>query len=346
MKLHTSNEHCFATVETARDKSTLYCFSDCADTAAVRELPGKVTGIVFHGDKLLCIAQYREADTCAEYLILHAFDTALHELSSKKLTGGEHHLFSALDATAAYILHTSIGSTTLTEDDGRWFDVLMGMAFTKIDISTGERAEWELDDDSDNACSDALARLTDGYVTRVNSLCAHEGQLVLSCNVYDPDSLIETDDPDFDESTLDDGDYVEWHSFESDFVVRFEERQLSAPPAVFYSEMPCYSLMEAGWKYKILNVVSLGTKTYVATDVHILCIDSWTGGLAVSRWNNKGIYHKDEEYDDPEEYRCFYAWGEKLVFETRKDGKLLGFRACPAVFDEPDAQAWTYIRLK
>lgn len=61
------------------------------------------------------------------------------------------------------------GSTNL-EGDSRSFDEVSQLNFTKINIKTGERNEWDLDDWNDEECSNALADLTDGYVTDIEAV--------------------------------------------------------------------------------------------------------------------------------------------------------------------------------
>lgn len=349
MKLHTSNETCFVLAETGLRKHGFYTTLRCVskDGAVVtRELPGNVTGLLLRGNKLLCLAEQREK-RYKERIVLYTFDTKLQELSSEMLADGSYGLRSAMDAEYIYILDTDTTGVDLG-DDPRSCDEVCMLAFTKISIATGERTEWVLDDAEENMCHDALIDLTNGYVTGVDALHAFDGKLMLTCSVYEPGSEIESDDPDFDENALDDSDYVERHSFPETICADVDAQKLSSVHS-FYSEAQELGLKHAGALHdeSILNMVSAGTRTYVATERRFLCVDSRDGKCLVTSWHRMGMGRDGEDapHRISELYRHFYLWGNELIFENRKGGKLTGFRICLAQFEEPKAEMWRVVEL-
>lgn len=346
MKLHTSNEAHFVLADVGGERSTLYCLSK-GGTLAAHELPEKVTGLLLRGEELLCLAESRsERHTTA--IVLHGFDLDLRELSRRMLADA-HGLLSAMDGEHIYILGTDTAGVDFG-DSRRTCSRVCTLAFTRISIETGERTAWTLDDsENDDACSKALEELTDGYVTAVDALRVFDGKPMLLCSVYDPDSVAESDDPNFDENELSDSDYVELHSFAETICADVEQRALTFVHR-FYSEFPAFQCAFPAWAREetVLNALSMGSKTYVATARWFYCIDSRQGQYLVNAWGRVGLVGDDEDAPDDvsEQYRDFYAWGNELIFESRNGEKLTGFRVCPAQSEEPGAAAWRTVAVK
>lgn len=346
MKFNCSNENHFALAEQSGDNSVLYCVSNEGNTAKL-ELSEKITGLSFIDEKLYCVAHVRNKDSYGEKTVLHTFDTQLNELSLEELTEDyRYRRLSAMAGELLYILDFETGSTNL-EGDSRSFDMVSQLNFTKINIKTGERNEWDLDDWNDEECSNALADLTDGYVTDIEAVHVFDGQLMLECMVYNPDCVIETDDPDYNEDEMSDSDYVEWHSFPETICANIKEKELT-DVYCFYSEFTNpdkYKLPFSGPEQQILNAVTLGHRTYLATDFNFYCIATSDQKYAAECWYRMGYNPDDELNPKYEKYRYFYGWNDKLVFEVRQDSKIVGFRICPAAFKEPSEQEWAEVKL-
>ena len=346
MKFNCSNENHFALAEQGLDNSVLYCISNKGNTAKM-ELSEKIMGLSFLDEKLYCVAHVRNKDSYAEKIVLHTFDTQLNELSLEELTEDyQYNRLSAMAGELLYILDFENGSTSL-EVDSKSFDVVSRLNFTKINIKTGERNEWDLDDWNDAECSHALVDLISGYVTDIEAVHVFEGQLMLECMVYNPDCVIETDDPDYNEDEKSDFDYVEWHSFPETICANIKEKELT-DVYCFYSEFTNpdkYKLPFGGPEQQILNAVTLGQRTYLATDFNFYCIATSNQKYAVECWYRMGYNPDDELKTKYEKYRYFYGWNDKLIFEVREGSKIVGFRICPAVFKEPSEQKWTEVKL-
>lgn len=346
MKFNCSNENHFALAEQGLDNSVLYCVSNKGTTAKL-ELPEKIMGLSFVGEKLYCVAHVRNKDSYAEKIVLHTFDTQLNELSHEELTEDyRNDRLSAMAGELLYILNFENGST-IFEGDSRSFDVVDRLNFKKINIKTGERNEWDLDDWNDAECSNALADLTGGYVTDIEAVYAFEGQLMLECMVYNPDCVVETDNPDYNEDEMSASDYVEWHSYPETICADIEEKKLKNV-CRFYSEFADsnkYKLPFGGPEQTILNAVTLGHRTYLATDSNFYCIATSNQKYAAECWYRMGYNPDDELNPKYEKYRYFYGWNDKLVFEVRQDSKIVGFRICPAAFTEPSEQEWAEVKL-
>lgn len=344
MKLHASNETCFALAESGYRSHKLYCISKYG-TVAAHELPGHVTGLLLHGDKLLCLAEHQEKKY-EESIVLHTFDTKLQEISSKRLADGFQSFQSAMDSEYIYILGTDTASVDFG-GDMRSCDEVCALAFIKINIATGERMEWTLEDADDNICHDTLIDLTNGYVTGVTEIHAFDGKILFTCDVYDPGSEIVCDDSDFDENELDDCDYVEWHSFPEMFCADVDAQKFSSIDG-FDSNIGEFHLKRSLTSHneRILNLVSTGTKTYIATEHRFLCMDARNRNSLVMQWYHMGLDPAAGKAKLSEQYRHFYVWGDELIFENRNKGTLTGFRLCPAQLDEPKAAAWRTIELE
>lgn len=346
MKFNCSNENHFALAEQGLDNSVLYCISNKGNTAKM-ELSEKIMGLSLLDEKLYCVAHVRNKDSYAEKIVLHTFDTQLNELSLEELTEDyQYNRLSAMAGELLYILDFENGSTSL-EVDSKSFDVVSRLNFTKINIKTGERNEWDLDDWNDAECSNALVDLISGYVTDIEAVHVFEGQLMLECMVYNPDCVIETDDPDYNEDEKSDFDYVEWHSFPETICANIKEKELT-DVYCFYSEFTNpdkYKLPFGGPEQQILNAVTLGQRTYLATDFNFYCIATSNQKYAVECWYRMGYNPDDELKTKYEKYRYFYGWNDKLIFEVREGSKIVGFRICPAVFKEPSEQKWTEVKL-
>lgn len=349
MKLHTSNETYFVLAETGLRKHSFYTTLRCVSkdgTVVTRELPGHVTGLLLRGDKLLCLAEQQEK-RYKESIVLYAFDTKLRELSSEMLADSSYGLRSAMDAEYIYILGTDTASVDFV-GDSRSCDEVCRLAFIKINIATGERMEWTLEDADDNICHDTLIDLTNGYVTGVTEIHAFDGKILFTCDVYDPDSVVESDNPDFDENALDDGNYVERHSFPETICADVDARELSSIDG-FDSNIGEFHLKRslASQDVRILNLVSTGTKTYIATERRFLCVDSRDGKCLVTSWHRMGMGRDGEDapHRISELYRYFYPWGDELIFENRNEGKLTSFRICLAQYEEPKAEMWRVVEL-
>ena len=170
---------------------------------------------------------------------------------------------------------------------------------------------------------------------------------MLECMVYNPDCVIETDDPDYNEDEKSDFDYVEWHSFPETICANIKEKELT-DVYCFYSEFTNpdkYKLPFGGPEQQILNAVTLGQRTYLATDFNFYCIATSNQKYAVECWYRMGYNPDDELKIKYEKYRYFYGWNDKLIFEVREGSKIVGFRICPAVFKEPSEQKWTEVKL-
>lgn len=175
---------------------------------------GRVEEVKVEDERVLCLVHYAGHPLVEEQkVVLHTFDMELRGLSEEVLATSPDGWFQAcMDDTYIYILHT--GETTMFFEDAseisRSVDVVAEMTFTRINRKTGERTEWRLDDlERDNECTKALkAAIGEEIVTSINALCVFDGKLVFECDIFDLDSTIETDDPDFDEDELEDSDYV------------------------------------------------------------------------------------------------------------------------------------------
>lgn len=211
----------------------LRCVADGNLIAEQKFLDADVQEIRIEDERVLFLVKY-----CSTYMgdnyevVLQTFDMELHELSYEVLESARIGFFSAcMDETSVYIVHSDTARIDV-DDNGisRSIDAVVELTFIKIDRKTGERVEWKLNDLKRNAeCTKALEQVVGSgyYVTFINSLCLLDGKLVFECDVFDPNSTVETDDPDFDEKELSDFDYVEWHSFPETIHVDLDAKTLS-----------------------------------------------------------------------------------------------------------------------
>lgn len=232
MKLHTSNETHSALAEAELKEhgwcTSLHCVAKDEAVAAC-ELPGHVTGLLLRGDRLLCLMEQPAPEgKKGKNIVLYTFDMLLKELSREVLAGGWYGFQSTMDAEYIYILNSEKASTTLPNDT-RWYDFICELRFTRINIETGARTEWTLEDDEANMCYHTLFELADGEITDIVEIRAFAGKFILSCSVFDSDSEVETenDDPAFDESNLNGNDYVECHSFSKTICADVDAQKLS-----------------------------------------------------------------------------------------------------------------------
>lgn len=209
---------------------------------AERQLPGTITGMTLDDNTLFCVVEY---DAEAEYRygekVLHSFDTRvvqlqtynmkLEELSSSFETHSVcQHLLSCMDKSAVYTVQWDVGSTGIENSEGvfRPFDVVGALIFSRHDLKRGNLTTWKLNDfENDNECSEMLEQAVNGYVTGISKIHSAEGKLIFECDVFEPDSVIENDDPDFDENELSEADYVEYHSFPYTICADLDAKELS-----------------------------------------------------------------------------------------------------------------------
>lgn len=232
MKLHTSNETHSAFAETDLKEhgwcTTLRCVAK-DEASAVCELPGHVRGLLLHGDRLLCLMEQDAPEgKKGKNIVLYAFDMLLKELSREVLAGGSYGFHSTMDAEYIYILDKEKASTTLPNDTG-WHDFICELRFTRINIETGARTEWALEDGEENTCYHTLFELAGGEITDIDEIRAFEGKFILSCSVFDSDSEVETenDEPALDGSRLNGNGYVECHSFSETICADVDAQKLS-----------------------------------------------------------------------------------------------------------------------
>ena len=235
MEFCVTNTVCTITATTEVNNFTL---RSCANGNLIAEhkFPGMLTGMALDGETLLCAVEY---DAQAEYKydtkVLHSFTTRvvqmytfnmkLEELSCGFETHSVcQHLFSCMDKSAVYTVQWDVGSTGIEDDNGifRPFDEIGTLIFSRHDLKTCKLTTWKLDNfENDNECSEALEKVISGYVTGINRISVSDGKLMLVCNVFEPDSVIEPDDP-----KLDNDDYVEYHSFPSTVCVDLDTKDL------------------------------------------------------------------------------------------------------------------------
>ena len=228
------------TATAERDSFTL---RSCANgtLTAERTLPGALTGMTLDGETLLCSVEY---DARAEYKydtrVLHSFTTRvvqmyrfnmkLEELSCYCETRRVcQHILSCMDESSVYTVDWDAVSTGIEDRDGvfRPFDEISKLIFRQHNFKNCTLTEWTLEDSIDNVCSKALEETVNGYVTGIRRIFASKGKLMLECDAFDPDSIIETDDPESDVSEMDDRDYVEYHSFLNTICVDLDAKELS-----------------------------------------------------------------------------------------------------------------------
>lgn len=210
--------------------SLLRCIAD--DTlVAAREIPGYIDEITADDGQVFCLVQHR-SDLLGDdnRVVLQTFNWELHELSSDILESNPNGWFlSCMDMSYIYILR--YGTASSGADFGGKsvdFDMVAEMTFIKINRKTGERIEWTLDDlENNDGCSRALENVVNGYVAGISKIHAANGKLIFECDVFEPDSEIECDDPDFDENELSEADYVEYHSFPYTICADLDAKELS-----------------------------------------------------------------------------------------------------------------------
>lgn len=209
---------------------------------AERQLPGTITGMTLDNNTLFCVVEY---DAKAEYRygakVLHSFGTRavqlqtynmkLEELSSSFETSSVcQHLLSCMDETAVYTVQWDVGSTGIEDGKGvfRPFDEVVVLTLSRHDLKTYSLTTWKLDDfGNNNECREALEKVVDGYITGISRIHAANGKLIFECDVFEPNSVIENDDPDFDENELSEADYVEYHSFPCTICADLDAKELS-----------------------------------------------------------------------------------------------------------------------
>lgn len=235
MELRSTGGIYSVTATMSENGSTLHCFAN-GELVAEREIQGEITGMVVDRETLYCTIEY---DVQAEYkngeILLHSFKTCIAKLQtfnmkleeiSSTLEAEEQYgnLLSCIDKSSVYTLCWVTGSTEIGDIS---YDEVTNLAFRRHDFN-GQLVEWTLDDfKNDNECSKMLEAVTSGYVTKINRVLALGGKLLFDCDVFDPDSVIETDDPDFDENELSDLDYVELHSFTYTICADLDKKELS-----------------------------------------------------------------------------------------------------------------------
>lgn len=222
MKIKVENKQYEITGEHPYDPegplSILRSFAN-GEQMAERKIFGYVDDIALDDEYVFCLVHYRAKELGGDNkAVLSTFDMELHEFSAEILTSNPNGWFcSCMDETHIYILYWDDASADIEDSNGvsRSFDIVTEMTFTKIDRKSGERTEWKLDDfENDNECSEALEKAVGyGFVTSINSLHILDGKMVFECSVFEPDSVVENDDPDFNENELDNSDYVECHSY-------------------------------------------------------------------------------------------------------------------------------------
>lgn len=211
--------------------SVLQLFSNGAFVAECK-FPEEIRGIALSDERLFCLIQYFAKEVGDENkVVLHTFDMELHELSRETLESNPNGGFcSCMDMSYIYILHYNTAWMGM-DCGGRSLDldVVAEITFLKISRKTGERTEWKLNDfEDDSACSLALEKVAgSGLVTSIYALSILDGRLIFKCDVFDPDSVIENDDPDFGENELSEADYVEYHSFPYTICVDLDAKELS-----------------------------------------------------------------------------------------------------------------------
>lgn len=235
MELRSTGGIYSVTATTSENGFTLHCFAN-GELVAEREIQGEITGMVIDRETLYCTIEY---DVQAEYkngeILLHSFKTHIAKLQtfnmkleeiSSTLEAEEQYgrLLSCMDKSSVYTLHWDTGSTKI---DNISYDEIVSLVFKRHDFNC-RVVEWTLDDfKNDNECSEMLEAVTSGYVTKINRVFASGGKLLFDCDVFDPSSVIEMDDPEFDENELSDSDYVEFHSFPCTICADLDKKELS-----------------------------------------------------------------------------------------------------------------------
>lgn len=255
MGLHCFHENHFVMAESSVHTSTLYSISTDG-RAAKYTLAENILAMGMYGEKLLCISQLRNKKAMRNSVILHTFDMDLHEISQEVLIEDQiwHYFYlAAMNTDSIFILQYQTNSISLEECRG-YFDEIIELLVTQIDLATGVQQVFDCSDFVKNSewLGNYLHDLACGFVTGVNSMHISDGRLMLECDVYYPDCEIETNDPDFDESELDDFEYVEWHTFPDMLCVDVNDKTITSANG-YRVETPEYNAYS--WNDRLVSKV-------------------------------------------------------------------------------------------